>query len=114
MMSYILSRQAPSPPRWDKMKVGLIGVGRIGMVHARTLADLDFARTQAVADETGAKAVPVVEDLFAAGLDAVVVAAAAPAYGLPGTRPYAWFLRSRAARLRPGGQRRGSKHMHGR
>lgn len=73
------------------MKVGLIGVGRMGMVHARTLgrlpeaeqiliADLDVVRAQAVADEIGAKVAATVGDLFAAGLDAVVVAAATPAH----------------------------------
>lgn len=73
------------------MKVGLIGVGRMGMVHARMLgklpeaeqvliADLDTARAQAAAAEIGADAVATVEDLFTSGLDAVVVAAATPAH----------------------------------
>ncbi|GIH03460.1 myo-inositol 2-dehydrogenase [Rhizocola hellebori] len=63
----------------------------MGMVHARMLgrlpeaeqiliADLDPARAQAVADEIGAKAVATVDDLFASGLDAIVVAAVTPAH----------------------------------
>jgi myo-inositol 2-dehydrogenase/D-chiro-inositol 1-dehydrogenase len=73
------------------MKVGLVGTGRMGAVHARMLArlpeaeqvliaDLDTARARAVAHEVGAKAVDTVGDLFATGLNAVVIAAATPAH----------------------------------
>jgi myo-inositol 2-dehydrogenase / D-chiro-inositol 1-dehydrogenase len=70
------------------MRVGLIGVGRMGAVHAGTLrglaevkellvADADPARARAL---PGATAVESVEDLFAADLDAVVIAAPTPAH----------------------------------
>jgi myo-inositol 2-dehydrogenase/D-chiro-inositol 1-dehydrogenase len=73
------------------MRIGLIGVGRIGMVHARTLrgieevesltiADLDPARARAAAAQVGALAVDSVADLFAAGIDAVVIAAPTPVH----------------------------------
>jgi myo-inositol 2-dehydrogenase/D-chiro-inositol 1-dehydrogenase len=70
------------------MRVGLIGVGRIGALHAETLVGLDTVDTLLVADadpvragqvatKVGEPAVAVsgVADLFAAGVDAVVVAA---------------------------------------
>jgi myo-inositol 2-dehydrogenase/D-chiro-inositol 1-dehydrogenase len=70
------------------MRVGLIGAGRIGALHAETLvgldavdalliADADQARAGQVATKVGERAVAVagVPDMFAAGLDAVVVAA---------------------------------------
>jgi myo-inositol 2-dehydrogenase/D-chiro-inositol 1-dehydrogenase len=73
------------------MRIGLIGVGRIGMVHARTLrgieevesvtiADLDQARARAAAAQVGARAVDSVADLFAAGTEAVVIAAPTPVH----------------------------------
>jgi myo-inositol 2-dehydrogenase/D-chiro-inositol 1-dehydrogenase len=86
------------------MRIGLIGVGRIGAFHAETLAglplvdhvvitDTDPARARAVADKIGASAVGTVAELFDAGLDGVVIAAptaahaplieAAAAAGLP-------------------------------
>ncbi|WP_213452274.1 Gfo/Idh/MocA family protein [Rhizomonospora bruguierae] len=71
------------------MRVGLIGVGRIGMVHAGTLAalpeveplfiaDLDGRRAAVAAAGVGAVAAASVTDLFAARPDAVVVAAPTP------------------------------------
>jgi myo-inositol 2-dehydrogenase / D-chiro-inositol 1-dehydrogenase len=73
------------------MRVGLIGVGRIGMVHAQTLvglagveavliADLEPDHARRAAGTVGAQAVGSVADLFAAGLDAVVIAAPTPAH----------------------------------
>jgi myo-inositol 2-dehydrogenase / D-chiro-inositol 1-dehydrogenase len=73
------------------MRVGLIGVGRIGMVHAQTLvglagveavliADLEPGHARRAAGTVGAQAVGSVADLFAAGLDAVVIAAPTPAH----------------------------------
>jgi myo-inositol 2-dehydrogenase / D-chiro-inositol 1-dehydrogenase len=68
------------------MRVGLVGVGRIGALHAETLAglagvgelliaDADPARARQVAAKVDGTAVGSVPELFAAGLDAVVVAA---------------------------------------
>ncbi len=67
------------------MRFGVAGVGRIGVLHAENLAavvgtesvliaDADAARATTVAEKLGARAVPDVEALFAAGLDGLVVA----------------------------------------
>ncbi|MEP7192495.1 MAG: Gfo/Idh/MocA family oxidoreductase [Actinomycetota bacterium] len=69
------------------MRIGLVGVGRIGAFHAATLksldgveqvivADTDTGRAQAVAKELDCEAAPDVETLFRAGLDGVVISAA--------------------------------------
>jgi myo-inositol 2-dehydrogenase / D-chiro-inositol 1-dehydrogenase len=69
------------------MRIGLIGLGRIGAFHASTLRSLDTvtslvvtdavpAVTAKVAAEVGAEAVGSVDELLAAGLDGVVIAAA--------------------------------------
>jgi myo-inositol 2-dehydrogenase/D-chiro-inositol 1-dehydrogenase len=70
------------------MRVGLLGAGRIGALHAETLAglaavdrlliaDADPARARQVATKVGepAVAMPGVAEVFDAGVDAVVVAA---------------------------------------
>lgn len=70
------------------MRVGLLGAGRIGALHAETLvglaaveallvADADAARARQVAAKVGEPAVAVrgVADVLDAGVDAVVVAA---------------------------------------
>jgi len=73
------------------MRIGLVGVGRIGAFHAATLkgldsveqvvvADVDSARAQAVAKELGLESVPDVETLLGAGLDGVVICAATSAH----------------------------------
>ncbi len=73
------------------MRIGLVGVGRIGAFHATTLkeipavdqvvvADADPARAQAVAKELGVSAVPDVPALLASGLDGFVIAAATSAH----------------------------------
>ena len=75
------------------MRIGLAGAGRIGARHAGALcglqqvesliiADADPSRARAVAARAGVAAVAVdsVDDLFAAGLDALVVAAATDAH----------------------------------
>jgi myo-inositol 2-dehydrogenase / D-chiro-inositol 1-dehydrogenase len=70
------------------MQVGLIGLGRIGAVHAETLrrlaqvdrllvADIDPARTRS---SGGVTSVGSVGELFASRLDAVVIAAPTPAH----------------------------------
>jgi myo-inositol 2-dehydrogenase/D-chiro-inositol 1-dehydrogenase len=62
------------------MRIGLVGVGRIGAFHADTLrqldeveslvlADADSARAQQVADKLGVRAAPSTEALLAAAVD---------------------------------------------
>ncbi|MER7111835.1 Gfo/Idh/MocA family protein [Streptomyces sp. NPDC000229] len=69
------------------MRIGLIGTGRIGTFHAGVLsrhpevgglvvADADPGRAAQVAELTGATAAPTVDDVFAWGVDAVVIASA--------------------------------------
>jgi len=68
------------------MRIGLVGVGRIGALHAATLAgldnvedvvvaDLDPARARAVAKELGIDSLPDVDALFRAGLDGLAICA---------------------------------------
>ncbi len=70
----------------DGLHIGLVGVGRIGTMHARTLsgnehvarltvADADVARARLVADELDAHAANTPEELVA-GVDALVIATA--------------------------------------
>ena len=65
----------------DGLHIGLVGVGRIGAMHARTLggneniarltiADADADRARLVADELDADAAETPEALVAAGIDA--------------------------------------------
>lgn len=72
------------------LRMGLVGVGRIGVLHARTLrhnprvgellvSDLDAARAADIAAGIGATAATV-DELFVAGLDAIVIAAATSAH----------------------------------
>lgn len=72
------------------MKVGLIGAGRIGALHAGVLSrdpgvdeilvgDTDSQRAEAVASEVGGKAEKI-DAVLGAGLDAVVIAASTPAH----------------------------------
>jgi myo-inositol 2-dehydrogenase/D-chiro-inositol 1-dehydrogenase len=69
------------------MRIGLIGVGRIGALHANTLAglpaveavivaDADQDRAAAVAAEVGAELAGTADELLAAGLDGLVIATA--------------------------------------
>jgi myo-inositol 2-dehydrogenase/D-chiro-inositol 1-dehydrogenase len=73
------------------LQVGLIGAGRIGAFHARTLtelagvasvaiADADPGRAERVADQLGIRAVETVEALIESGLDALVIATATPSH----------------------------------
>ena len=68
------------------MRIGLVGIGRIGAFHAATLKDLDTveqvvvtdvdrARAQVVAKELGLEAVPDVDALLADGLDGIAICA---------------------------------------
>jgi myo-inositol 2-dehydrogenase/D-chiro-inositol 1-dehydrogenase len=69
------------------MRIGLIGVGRIGAFHAATLrglpgvgsvivADADPGRAREVATRLGIEAGGTVDDLLAAGIDGLVIATA--------------------------------------
>ncbi|HEY1420734.1 MAG TPA: Gfo/Idh/MocA family oxidoreductase [Candidatus Dormibacteraeota bacterium] len=73
------------------MHVGLIGTGRIGAFHARslrgsglvdrlTVTDLDSARASKVATEVGAEHSSSPQAMLAAGIEALVIAAATPAH----------------------------------
>jgi myo-inositol 2-dehydrogenase/D-chiro-inositol 1-dehydrogenase len=73
------------------MNVGLIGVGRIGALHARTLAhlptvgsvtivDVDPHRAEKVAAELDLRAVDTPEALVASGVDALVIATPTPGH----------------------------------
>jgi myo-inositol 2-dehydrogenase/D-chiro-inositol 1-dehydrogenase len=72
------------------VRAGLIGAGRIGVLHAETLksnpdidellvADADPTRARAVAEQVGATFAEV-DDLFDGRVDALVIAAATPAH----------------------------------
>jgi myo-inositol 2-dehydrogenase / D-chiro-inositol 1-dehydrogenase len=73
-----------------RVQVGLVGVGRIGVEHARTLrslddvslilADADAGRAQSVAHDLGVEAATTPEELFERHLDAVVIATATPGH----------------------------------
>jgi myo-inositol 2-dehydrogenase/D-chiro-inositol 1-dehydrogenase len=73
------------------MRLGLIGLGRIGAFHARTLTELArvdslvvtdavAARTAHVAETTGAEPVGSPAELLAAGVDGVLISAATGAH----------------------------------
>jgi myo-inositol 2-dehydrogenase / D-chiro-inositol 1-dehydrogenase len=73
------------------LHIGLLGAGRIGAFHARvlaasrnvdrlTIADVDSGRARAVADGLGAGFAATPEEVVAAGVDALVIAAATPAH----------------------------------
>src|SRR6266478_2618723 len=68
------------------MRIGLVGVGRIGVFHASTLrglpgvdsliiTDVDPDRARQVAGEFGARTARSVTELLEAGVDALVIAA---------------------------------------
>src|SRR5215472_10153027 len=76
------------------MRIGLIGVGRIGVFHARTLrglpgvdsliiTDADLDRARQVAGEFGAQTAGSVTELLGAGIDGVVIRAATGAQPEP-------------------------------
>ncbi|MCM0618686.1 Gfo/Idh/MocA family protein [Nocardioides bruguierae] len=73
------------------MRLGLIGLGRIGAFHAETLSNLDAvetlvvadavpAATASVAEKFGAEPADSPEALIASGVDGVVIAAATAAH----------------------------------
>ncbi|MFD8151233.1 Gfo/Idh/MocA family oxidoreductase [Streptomyces sp. NPDC059720] len=73
------------------MRIGVIGTGRIGTIHARTLGrhrdvgsliltDADPARAQELAHRLGETAAPGVEEIFRWGVDAVVITTATSAH----------------------------------
>jgi myo-inositol 2-dehydrogenase/D-chiro-inositol 1-dehydrogenase len=84
-----MAPEAPEPGS-SALRVGVIGAGRIGSFHARTLAalpgvgsltvcDAVEARARAVADELGASLAATPESLVAA-VDALVIATPTPAH----------------------------------
>jgi myo-inositol 2-dehydrogenase / D-chiro-inositol 1-dehydrogenase len=72
------------------LRVGVVGVGRIGVLHARTLLALPSVASVAVADAEPQRAAGIaaelgvaafeVDELAGSGLDALVIAAATPAH----------------------------------
>jgi myo-inositol 2-dehydrogenase / D-chiro-inositol 1-dehydrogenase len=73
------------------LHVGLIGAGRIGAFHARTLtglagvaslaiADADPGRAERAAEQLGVRAVETVEALVESGVGALVIATATPGH----------------------------------
>ncbi|MER7489315.1 Gfo/Idh/MocA family oxidoreductase [Streptomyces sp. NPDC126497] len=73
------------------MRIGVIGTGRIGTLHAHTLSrhrevgsliltDVDPARAQALAHRLGGTAAPGVDEIYTWGVDAVVITAATSAH----------------------------------
>lgn len=75
------------------MRIGFLGAGRIGAVHATTLAgldgvdelligDADGARARALAGAVGARAAAGVDEVFAARPDALVIATATASHAV--------------------------------
>jgi myo-inositol 2-dehydrogenase/D-chiro-inositol 1-dehydrogenase len=75
----------------EPLHIGLVGAGRIGAFHARTLAqmdgvraltlcDVDPARARALAAELGAGSVASADALVEAGVDALVIATPTPSH----------------------------------
>ncbi len=73
------------------MRIGLAGVGRIGAFHTATLRDLEVVDEVVVADaipgaaekvaaDLGVSAAADVDDLFARGIDALVITTATPGH----------------------------------
>ncbi|MFI6851595.1 Gfo/Idh/MocA family oxidoreductase [Streptomyces sp. NPDC050416] len=73
------------------MRIGVIGTGRIGTIHANTLSrhrdvgsliltDADTSRAQELAHRLGETAAPGVEEIFRWGVDAVVITTATSAH----------------------------------
>lgn len=69
------------------MRIGVVGVGRIGSAHAKVLADrpdvedvvladIDEARSARLADQLGCRSLPTPQEVFAADLDGLVVCTA--------------------------------------
>ncbi|MFF9485044.1 Gfo/Idh/MocA family oxidoreductase [Streptomyces sp. NPDC014676] len=73
------------------MRIGVIGTGRLGTIHAHTLSrhrdvgsliltDVDPARAQALAHRLGETAAPGVDEIYTWGVDAVVITASTSAH----------------------------------
>lgn len=73
------------------MRIGVIGTGRLGTIHALTLSrnrdvgsliltDKDPARAQALAHRLGETAAPGVDEIYTWGVDAVVITTATSAH----------------------------------
>ncbi len=74
----------------DSIRIGVIGVGHLGSLHAKMIAglpgvrlsglyDIDAARAQAVAEEFGTKAAPDLDTLLQEA-DAVTIATSTSAH----------------------------------
>ena len=79
-------------PGSSALRIGVIGAGRIGSFHVRTLVslpgvasvtvcDADAAHAHRLAGELGASVAATPDDLIAAGVDALVIATPTPTHG---------------------------------
>src|SRR5437879_3163510 len=86
-----LWRRATLSAKEREMHVGMVGVGRIGSLHAQTLkesplvtrltvVDADERRAASTAQALGAEQAATVEALLGEGVDALVIAAATPVH----------------------------------
>jgi len=84
-------RRATLSAKEREMHVGMVGVGRIGSLHAQTLkesplvsrltvVDADAKRAASIAESLGAEQAASVEALTREGVDALVIAAATPVH----------------------------------
>ena len=70
------------------LHVGVVGVGRVGLLHARTVnglarvtvVDADPERARRAADELGVAIAPTAEGLVEEGVDALVIATSTPGH----------------------------------
>ena len=73
------------------MRIGLVGLGRIGAFHANTLVgitridslvvtDIVAAKTKQIVDRLGVEGVDSLDELFAAGVNGVIIAASTDAH----------------------------------
>src|SRR5919197_1405062 len=94
------------------MRLGLIGLGRIGAFHAGTLTGLPVvdslvvtdavpALVKDVADRLGAEAVDTPEALLSSGVDGVVIAAATAAHPAVANGELGWLHTIRSTTLDP-------------
>ncbi len=86
------SEEGEQQGRKGSLHVGVVGVGRMGVFHARELArspqveavtvtDSDLERAGRVADELGAGCAPTLDALLSEGVEALVIASPTPTHG---------------------------------